>query len=74
MHAEVGDWVVVESAKVDGVRREGRVVELRHPDGSPPYMVQWLDDGETTLTFPGPDARVLDRGAYEVFATRRHQA
>jgi hypothetical protein len=43
MHARVGDWIVVESGRLDGRRREGQVVELRHPDGSPPYYVHWLD-------------------------------
>ena len=71
MNAQVGDWIVVESVHLDGHRREGEVVELRHPDGSPPYMVHWLDTGETTLVFPGPDARVLTRGAYEELAGRK---
>lgn len=74
MRAQVGDWIVVESTHLDQPRREGKVVELRHPDGSPPYMVQWQHSGETTLAFPGPDARVLDHGAHEELAARRRKA
>lgn len=59
MKASVGDTVVVTSHVVDGAVREGRVVEVRHPDGSPPFLVEWADTGERTLVFPGPDTRVL---------------
>lgn len=61
MLASVGDVIHVTSGVVDGVVREGRVVEVRHPDGSPPYVVEWADTGERTLVFPGPDTRVLHR-------------
>jgi hypothetical protein len=37
-------------------------------------MVQWLHSGETTLAFPGPDARVLDHSAHEEFVARRRKA
>ena len=42
--------------------RDGRVVELRHDDGSPPYVVEWSDTGERTLVFPGPDAHIEAAG------------
>ena len=61
MKAFVGDRYVQASGVVDGPVRDGRVVELRHPDGSPPYVVEWSDTGERTLVFPGPDAHV-ERG------------
>lgn len=59
MKAEVGDWVVVEGVTLGVPTRRGQVVELRHPDGSPPYVVHWLDTGKQTLVFPGPDAHVV---------------
>ena len=59
MKASVGDQVVVESSVVAGAVRHGHVVELRHPDGTPPFVVEWADTGERTLVFPGPDTRVL---------------
>jgi hypothetical protein len=58
MKAKIGDWLVVESAHLDEPRRRGQIVALRHPDGTPPYLVRWDDTGEETLVFPGPDARV----------------
>ncbi len=51
MKASVGDRIVVVSTKVDGPVRDGVVVELRHPDGTPPYLVRWSDDGEPALFF-----------------------
>ena len=58
MRANAGDRLVVESNKVDSPRREGEVVEVRGPDGAPPYVVRW-EDGHEGLTYPGPDAHVL---------------
>ncbi|MDT0166803.1 DUF1876 family protein [Actinotalea sp. AC32] len=58
MKASVGDRYVQASSVVDGPVRDGEVVELRHPDGSPPYVIRWSDTGERTLVFPGPDAHV----------------
>lgn len=71
MQARVGDWVVIESGVVDMSRREGQIKALRHRDGSPPYEVQWLADGQTTLYFPGPDARVLTHGEYQALTRRK---
>lgn len=58
MNAAVGDRIVVASNSLDRPVRLGRIIELRHPDGSPPYVVEWSDTGQTGLVFPGPDARV----------------
>ena len=60
MRASVGDQLVVEGRTVDTPRREGEVVEVRGPDGAPPYLVRW-SDGHEGLTFPGPDAHVVPR-------------
>jgi len=58
MFARVGDWLVVES-RSDGVHaRRGRIVEVVHSDGTPPYRVRWGEEHEA-LVFPGPDAHVL---------------
>ena len=48
MHAHVGDRLVIEGGKVDAPRRIGEVVEVRGPDGGPPYVVKW-DDGHEGL-------------------------
>lgn len=59
MRAKVGDWLVVHSRRVDDGLREGQVVEVPHADGSPPYMVRWVDDDHVSLVFPSSDATVL---------------
>ena len=59
MKASVGDRLILASSVLGGVVREGTVVELRHDDGSPPFMVEWSDTGERSLVYPGPDARVV---------------
>jgi hypothetical protein len=65
MRASVDDRIIIASNRVEAPVREGRVVECRHPDGSPPYVVQWSDTGQTGLFFPGPDAHVEHPGATE---------
>lgn len=62
MKAAVGDRIVVASTIVDQPLRDGRVVEVRHADGTPPYVVEWSDSGERTLVFPGPDAQIRHSG------------
>lgn len=56
MNAEVGNWLVVHGRNLDDRAREGLVVEVPHADGSPPYLVRWLDDDHVSMVFPGPDA------------------
>ena len=58
MRASVGDRIVTASGVVGGAVRDGVVVELRHEDGSPPYLVEWADTGERTLVYPGSDSYV----------------
>ncbi|MER7369911.1 DUF1918 domain-containing protein [Nonomuraea wenchangensis] len=59
MRASVGDRLVVEGTYGGELRKEGIIVRVEHDDGSPPYIVRWLEDGHETLVFPGPDARVV---------------
>jgi hypothetical protein len=58
MKASVGDRIVVVSSQLGHPVREGVVVELRHPDGSPPYVVEWADSGKRAVYFPGSDGLV----------------
>ncbi|HEY0486918.1 MAG TPA: DUF1918 domain-containing protein [Mycobacteriales bacterium] len=58
MKAQVGDRLVIESAHVGEVRKVGVVLEIRHSDGTPPYLVRWEGSEQETLVFPGPEARV----------------
>lgn len=64
MRASVGDHVRVRSGKVSVPDRSGVIVEVRGPDGGPPFMVRWEDDGHESLVFPGPDA-IIDRRTSE---------
>ncbi|MGY5052184.1 DUF1918 domain-containing protein [Streptomyces sp. 900105755] len=57
-HAAIGDEIVVRGTRAGVVARDGEVVGLHHPDGSPPYDVRWADSGRVTVSFPGPDSRV----------------
>jgi hypothetical protein len=60
MNAAVGNWLVVTPHSLDVPVRYGRIVEVSHSDGSPPYVVQWHDEEQTSVVFPGPDAVVVD--------------
>ena len=63
MKAHVGDRLIVEGTHQGDARRVGIITELRHPDGTPPYLVRWLDSEHEALVFPGPDARVTPPAA-----------
>ncbi|MFI5541617.1 MULTISPECIES: DUF1918 domain-containing protein [unclassified Nocardia] len=61
MHAQVGDWLIVEGRNLGGAVRRGLIEEVHGSDGTPPYLVHWIDTGHRALTFPGPDAHVVTR-------------
>jgi uncharacterized protein DUF1918 len=56
VHAAPGDRLVIRGTHLDNPVRDAEVLEVRHPDGSPPYVVRWSDTGHEALVFPGPDA------------------
>jgi len=58
MHAHIGDRLVLEDTHLGDGRRTAVVTALHHSDGTPPYQVRWLDDGRTTLIYPGPQAHI----------------
>jgi hypothetical protein len=57
MYAKPGDVLIVESQTVEQQQRQATILEVRSPDGSPPYRVQWRD-GHEGLIYPGPDAHI----------------
>lgn len=63
MKANVGDRLILEGTHVGHPRRIGVITAVRHEDGTPPYVVRWLDDGHEGFVFPGPDARIETAGA-----------
>jgi hypothetical protein len=59
MKANVGDWLVFKGTTNGQPDQRGMITEVPAADGSPPYMVRWLDTGHEALVFPGPDATVV---------------
>ena len=57
MRAHTGDVLIVNGNTVGHGERRGTILEVRSPDGSPPYRVRW-NDGHEGLAFPGPDAHI----------------
>ena len=57
MQAAVGDHLHVHGRTVGDSEHIVEIVEVRGPDGTPPYVVRH-PDGHETLVFPGPDAVV----------------
>ena len=68
MHAKKGDWLVVESSVVDRHSRRGIVLRVEGPEGTPPFLVRWEDNGHEGLVFPGPDAHIAAAASYPVAA------
>jgi len=58
MKASVGDLIRIKNHKIGTTDRTAAVLEVRGPDGTPPWLVRWDDTGHETLFFPGPDASV----------------
>ena len=54
MHAQFGERVLIHGRTVGAPDRHGEIIEVRGPDGDPPYLVKF-DDGHEHLLFPGPD-------------------
>ena len=59
MKATVGDWLVLKGTKVDQHDQRGLITEVHNSDGSPPYVVHWLDSDHLATVFPGADAIVV---------------
>lgn len=72
MFAKPGDRLVVQSHPgLPG--RDAEILEVLHPDGSPPYRVRWSDNGHESLAFPGPDAYV-EHYSHDAPATREQRS
>lgn len=55
MYAHVGDRLLVEGDSA----RTGLIIGVPHADGSPPYIVKWLANGQIAMVVPGEFARVI---------------
>ena len=58
MKARVGDRIVIRGHHIGEPDRDCEVLEVKNPEGEPPYVVRWGDDGREALFFPGSDASV----------------
>ena len=56
MRARIGDRLVV------GAGRIGEVVGVPAADGSPPYIIKWLNSGHIAMVFPDQYARIIPAG------------
>ncbi|MGW0811025.1 DUF1918 domain-containing protein [Nonomuraea sp. NPDC002799] len=61
MQASVGDTLLIHGHVVGQSDRKGEIIEVRGPDGSPPYLVRFVD-GHEQLVYPGPDAVIQPAG------------
>jgi hypothetical protein len=59
MRAKVGDWLVMKGFTIDQPEQRGLITEVHKVDGSPPYVVRWLDSVHVATVFPGPDAIIV---------------
>ena len=55
MRAHLGDHLVPDGDQA----RAAIVIGLRNADGSPPYVVRYLNSGHIALVFPGPYTRLV---------------
>ncbi len=60
MQATVGDRVHIKGRIVGMAEHVGEIVEVRGPEGAPPYVVRF-DDGHESLIYPGPDCLIEPR-------------
>ncbi|MGX9791138.1 DUF1918 domain-containing protein [Mycobacterium sp. MMS18-G62] len=73
MKAVVGDWLVMKGYTIDKPDQRGLITEVHSDDGSPPYMVHWLDSDHAAMVFPGPDAIIVTAAAQRAADERERQ-
>ena len=61
MHATIGDRVHIKGRNVGMQEHIGEILEVRGPEGEPPYLVRF-SDGRESLVYPGPDCMIEQRG------------
>ena len=74
MKANVGDWLVIKGTTIDRPDQRGLITEVHSSDGSPPYVVRWLETDHLATVFPGQDAVVVTAEEQEAADERtRHR-
>lgn len=56
--AKPGDRLVIHGHYQGQPERDAEILEVRGPDGDPPFLVRWEDTGHETLIYPGSDVFV----------------
>jgi hypothetical protein len=56
--ATAGDRLVIRRRALGQPDRDAEILDVRGPNGGPPYLVRWSDTGHEGLLYPGPDARI----------------
>ncbi|WP_373282467.1 DUF1918 domain-containing protein [Nocardia takedensis] len=59
--AVIGDRLHIHGTVVGRADHRGEIIDVRGPDGSPPYVVRFAD-GHESLVYPGPDAVIEHDG------------
>jgi len=70
MKAKVGDFLVIKGTTVEMSDQRGVITEVRSADGSPPYVVRWLNSDHIATVYPGPDAVVVTASEQEAADAR----
>ncbi len=65
MHAVVGDTIAIPGRAVGQTGRLGEVIEVKGPEGGPPYRVKW-HDGHVAICYPGPETRIQHEGQLDL--------
>lgn len=73
MRAKVGDWLVTKGATIGQPDHRGLITEVHSTDGSPPYVVRWLDSDHVATVFPGSDAMVVTAAEQKAADDRARQ-
>jgi Domain of unknown function (DUF1918) len=56
MKAKVGDKIVIKRHHLGKPERDALVPDVQGPNGEPPYLVRWAEDGHEGLFCAGTDA------------------
>lgn len=56
--ARPGDRLVIHGHYQGEPERDAEILEVRGPDGGPPFLVRWSDTGRESIVYPGGDAVV----------------
>jgi hypothetical protein len=73
MNAKVGDWLVMKGTAVGQHDQRGLITEVRNSDGSPPYLIHWLESDHLATVFPGADAIVVTAAEQRAADERANQ-